>query len=566
MQKLTKFENISGADKMVKALQTGPIVCYLNLDYDELRRFNEGDLNEGQTKDAKTMVLVVGYGQDENNNKEKFWILKRLWDESGNQESFRIRRGKNSFGIENNCFFMQVDSRIVQDFGFKKEEFGIENYTLRARQISGECGEVSSYLDKKPINRLILVFGPSQSGKSTFINNLIDAGSLAGITIKAQVGVGNGESTTEKITLYNLGSIPGLFPDDIQGFDTVSILDVPGTFDSGLKLTQEEILTLIKMKIIEKSTPHIDCILVFESMNVDSRKVYYSVKTASDLFGSNVTQSIILLTTKWDKVDPNERVQVKEYIDSMAAALNISLMKWQNNYNNKILISDKDFGIQISELGKNIQKIKKYLVQGMDDVIKERDMMAEKLRDEDPDRYSTTQETIEVDVLVEYTDIIDVEVDDIVHLSEDEILQQAKRLYKNQPPPQDIIIDSGRKIKKKVETKIPKIQNEIHANTGKSEKIENKPEKTEYIEEEIEVPEYITTKGETLSEEYFINLIKNQKKLQKNTKQIEMKRVKLEKRNKVIMKNQERHDFEYYQRKATKLIEDKFKDSLKSLV
>ena len=526
----TKFENISGAQNMIKALQTGPILCYLNLNYDQLSRFKEEDFNEGQTGSGKIIVLVVGYRED--NKKEEIWILKKFLGDLTGQETFTIKKGKNFLGIEEICYSMEVDPIIVQNFGLSTERFGIENYTVRANEINKECGDVSSYLTIKPVNRLLLVFGPSQSGKSSFIKSLIEAGGSANITSMPEVGIGNGESTTRNITLYNVGSIPALFPHDIQGFDTISVIDVPGTFDSGLKLTEGEILQLIQMNIIVKSISQIDCILVFESMNVDSRKVYYSVKTATELFGSNVNQSMILLTTKWDKVEESERDQTKDYIDSMAVALNISSMKWKNKIPKKNLINETDFQSQLSELGHRIQQVKKYNVHGMDDLIKERDQLAEKLRNEDPDRYSTTQENIEIDVPVEYTDIIEIDVFETVPLSQDEIFEKAKSLHKNQPISPDYFIENpeGKRQTKRITVKTPRtIINKKTAEDAGPHKIEIIDESVEYIEEEIDIdmgPELIVVKGKPVDLDYYINLIKNNVKLQSKKKQVEVKKFK----------------------------------------
>lgn len=108
--------------------------------------------------------------------------------------------------------------------------------------------------NRKPKITTLMVFGPSQFGKSTFINNLLE---LSGSEPQAEVGDGSGESVTLRVKNYSINTILQLFPNDVQGFDKIEIFHVPGLFDSGLRISKEEIFLEIKKVLLDNRITHI---------------------------------------------------------------------------------------------------------------------------------------------------------------------------------------------------------------------------------------------------------------------------------------------------------------------
>jgi GTP-binding protein EngB required for normal cell division len=230
-----------------------------------------------------------------------------------------------------------------------------------------------------------MVFGPSQHGKSTFINNLLK---FAASTEEAKVGNGSGELVTIKVRTYDIGIIPEMFPKDRIGYDTFKLIDVPGTFDSGLRITKEEIFSEIKTVLMNNGIKELDCIIMFESMKDDSRKLNITMQTIIEVFGESVRKSILVLTTKWDTIDDDAEEVQNDYIESIILDLGVRHMKWQNNIKKKgkFLLSETEIKAQISKLGSMISMISSYYVSDMDLILKRKIELAERLMNEDPDR------------------------------------------------------------------------------------------------------------------------------------------------------------------------------------
>lgn len=138
------------------------------------------------------------------------------------------------------------------------------------------------------------LFGPSQSGKSAFVN------ALAGRHL-AREGNGSGISETKECTEYNFTTPEGL---------KLVILDVPGLDDNFYNTTDEEIMGMIRKKIqnhlaalaLENGLRRdwIDGILLFEPLDYDYCRVNKTVASAKLLFGQAVMESAAVIFTKSD--------------------------------------------------------------------------------------------------------------------------------------------------------------------------------------------------------------------------------------------------------------------------
>jgi hypothetical protein len=98
-----------------------------------------------------------------------------------------------------------------------------------------------------------------------------------------------------------------MFPSARVGYGTFQLIGVPGILDSGLRITKEEIFTEIKTVLSRNGIQKIDFFLVFESMKDDSRKINICMQSIIEVFGDNIRQSVLVLTTKWGRVDEDER-------------------------------------------------------------------------------------------------------------------------------------------------------------------------------------------------------------------------------------------------------------------
>ena len=100
---------------------------------------------------------------------------------------------------------------------------------------------------------IFLTFGPTRAGKSSFLNT---------ISKKLLCEVGNKikEGTTIDVTPYD-------FTIKFNGENQMMLIfDVPGIFDTRLRVTNNQINEKIKIGILEKTEKSsLDAILVFES-------------------------------------------------------------------------------------------------------------------------------------------------------------------------------------------------------------------------------------------------------------------------------------------------------------
>lgn len=139
-----------------------------------------------------------------------------------------------------------------------------------------------------------LVLGPSQSGKSSFIN------SLAGKKL-TEVGKGDGTSVTSLVSKYCFHS-PVLD-------QKIELIDLPGFCDSRLKVSDKEIQLMIKNSIMEclQNDVEFKGFIVVESIRNDVSKLNLSLERLFNVAGVNSKPSILVLINKIDYlnvVDP----------------------------------------------------------------------------------------------------------------------------------------------------------------------------------------------------------------------------------------------------------------------
>jgi len=220
-------------------------------------------------------------------------------------------------------------------------------------QVSGSA----SFLQLKNINvqfsklnlRNMLSTGPSQAGKSSF-HNILSNKQIC------EVGNGSGKSTTKKCTIYKILA-SALFPTEKQFIDTC------GSLDSDLSLSNDELRKMIVNTVLNDSMlDELDCILAFESLRGDSVNLKKTLESLRQMFGPNVFQTVIVMLTKGDAVDPAElSVRMTEEV-KICNSYNVKYITWNNCNKGKSLTADQ-LSSQIMSLKTAMASVKKLKIQ-----------------------------------------------------------------------------------------------------------------------------------------------------------------------------------------------------------
>ena len=420
---------------------------------------------------------------------------------------------------------------------------------------------------KSPKNRLLILFGPSQFGKSSFINTLLDYSNSN--SERAPVGTGSGESVTPHVISYNIGSVPVMFPLDRCDYDTISLIDVPGFYDSNLRVSNEEILQQIKGKVASSGNTQIDALLVFESMQADARKINITMRQAYQLFGKSIMDSTIVVTTKWDRVYPEETAKVTRILEAILKNLNLDYVRWENNYRNNS-VHFLELESQVSRLGSMIEGLQPYQVFDFTEFIRYRDDKAREIQARDPNRYANKEEEVEINEPEEYTEEVPTTVTEWVPYTEEEITKKAQELHASSTG-----IKTGLRQRPTGRTKevtkvigyrpVPKEYEHVrHGRWGprvRKYMVTNyEPIITQEQEEELEWVEGDMVK---MPIEFFRAMLRGQMYPRALVKNITINKVRMIKSTKVVKVEHERFDFEYYQKIALSEIEQEFRNNIR---
>lgn len=213
---------------------------------------------------------------------------------------------------------------------------------------------------------IYVLFGPSQSGKSAFIN------SFSGKHF-AEEGTGAGISTTTICQEYAFTTEDGEFV----------FLDVPGLKDNYHNSTDEEIMAMIREKVLnhlsalalESGTTRkfIDGILLFEPLDYDYMRVDRTLLCAKMLFGEEVLDSGAVIFTKGDldySRPPEE--------------LTLSYCQWQSYpLSETVRLEDR------RELKFTLRCLKPYMLKNMNDVLNRLDEMTKQAHAAQPKEFES---------------------------------------------------------------------------------------------------------------------------------------------------------------------------------
>jgi len=129
----------------------------------------------------------------------------------------------------------------------------------------------------------VMLFGPSRSGKSSFVNTAMNSN-------KAAVGAATGYSTTTNAANYIM---------TVKNSTTINVLDTPGLYDNRLQLSNREVKKKVEIILLEHSkNDYLDAILVFETVADDKVELPRTLSNLEDILGSNYKSSVIVVLTK----------------------------------------------------------------------------------------------------------------------------------------------------------------------------------------------------------------------------------------------------------------------------
>ncbi|CAB9521429.1 expressed unknown protein [Seminavis robusta] len=162
-----------------------------------------------------------------------------------------------------------------------------------------------------------ILWGPSQVGKSSFVNLLLDQRGDQHMA-RALVGTGNGQSVTTDACLYQVSRF--------------NLADMGGYGDTLLRFTPDEMAARASVKLAGESISAVQ-VLLFESVCNDTMNVLISLAKLVEGFGEKVVNSVLVVATKTDAVSErrlNQRLEVIKEALQKAGIPQDRLVLWRN--------------------------------------------------------------------------------------------------------------------------------------------------------------------------------------------------------------------------------------------
>jgi len=229
---------------------------------------------------------------------------------------------------------------------------------------------------------MLFVWGPSQSGKSTFINVLKGSDTAA-------TGLDDGESVTVNMNAFEVEN-----PNLLEGKKVV-LIDAQGLGDSKLQATDDEISDRITCFALEKiQGNHLRSILVFESLANDTMKLRDTLRKLENAFGPRAKQSVLVLITKSDLITRDRFERRLPTVEEECNRHQLKYMLWNNKVNDLARISGARLDQQIQQLNAKLQQIQPFELGNLRNIRVEVEESAQELMAHDPGQ---TQE-IEIDI------------------------------------------------------------------------------------------------------------------------------------------------------------------------
>lgn len=214
-------------------------------------------------------------------------------------------------------------------------------------------------------SKIFVLFGPTQAGKSSFINT------IAGNNGLAPAGSGNGLSQTSLCHEYLITNSP-IFPNQ-----HIRILDVPGLNDNLHNTSDEQLLErirssifgMMKVNILEANAENpnidfIDGVFLFEDMGEDLSALARTFHMAQVLFGNSLKSSAMVIYNKMDLTILTGRTPSADLASEFAT----SYCVWQQTPTAEMITGLKTSSASLAP----------YRVEGMQQVINEINIQAQR--------------------------------------------------------------------------------------------------------------------------------------------------------------------------------------------
>jgi GTPase SAR1 family protein len=192
------------------------------------------------------------------------------------------------------------------------------------------------------LNKLIILIGPSRSGKSCFINTI----TAKYLTV---VGDDSGESTTKHSMIF-VSAIDG-FPekDPFILIDTIGLDDSEESEYADPANLANQILAL--EKITQTKNIDVGAILVFESLKSDKNKLNNTLEKIKSVFGDQINENIIVVLNKKPKPHPKRLERLQNIIKNHK----VKYIHWKSPCSNRLI--SENYYDQIKELHQLILNI-----------------------------------------------------------------------------------------------------------------------------------------------------------------------------------------------------------------
>lgn len=238
---------------------------------------------------------------------------------------------------------------------------------------------------------IILLFGPSRAGKSSFINT------LARRTL-APIGSASNESTTISVTPYNISVRTQ------NNNNNLLLIDIPGINDSKLRMSNAEINARVEEKILSLTTQDsLSCILVFESLASQPSHLRSTLCALEGLLGANYKQSVVVVLTKEDCIMDEEELEgAKKTAEGICKGFGMPYTYWTNNHH-QFTVDEQVLSRQAGELKSKIESVSKYSMQGVKSYHQKIEQLARALSLTTPKNKRTEQFEVVSKVMKPYT-------------------------------------------------------------------------------------------------------------------------------------------------------------------
>jgi len=241
--------------------------------------------------------------------------------------------------------------------------------------------------------KVFFLFGPSQTGKSTWINT------VAKFEGENKVAVGKANdrsSTTLSINVYKIRN------EHLFAGQEFIVIDSPGLWDNRLSLSNEEIISSLKAAILTHTSGNssLTGIIAFESLAGNLLSFPNYLPILEQIFGPSFLESTLLLFTKMDLTNK----EYEKFALNEAAKKGLKFSKWNSlirDSEKRRLLNEEEMALQLKSFEELVGYLKAYDGAGIRQMQEDLELLAQEIYD--------NQEKQEK---ISYVDVVDTIVKD----------------------------------------------------------------------------------------------------------------------------------------------------------